>query len=96
MFTLEVANRLWGSENCAAVFHNGRYLHRMSKSGKIQGSDSQAAMMHVHVQGTVQDTGEMMQRCFFFGFFEWMGEEGLEIFLPEWRKIEGGWDIVTG
>ena len=60
------------------MFHNGRYLHRMSKSGKIQGSDSQAAMMHVHVQGTVQDTGEMMQS--FFGFFEWMGEEGLEIF----------------
>ena len=79
MFTLEVANRLWGSENCAAVFHNGQGLHRMSKSGKIQGSDSQAAMMHVHVQGTVQDTGEMMQR-FYFVFFEWMGEEGLEIF----------------
>ena len=68
MFTLEVANRLWGSENCAAVFHNGRYLHRMSKSGKIQGSDSQAAMMHVHVQGTVQDTGEMIQRCVFLLF----------------------------
>ena len=51
----------------------------MSKTSKIQGSDSQAAMMHVHVQGTVQDTGEIMQR-FFLGFFEWMGEEGLEIF----------------
>ena len=62
MFTLEVANRLWGSENCAAVFHNGRYLHRMSKSGKIQGSDSQAAMI------VVQDTGEMIQRCVFLLF----------------------------
>ena len=71
----------------------------MSKTSKIQGSDSQAAMMHVHVQGTVQDTGEMIQRCFFFAFLSgWVRKDCVfwHFFLPEWRKIEGGWDIVTG